>query len=83
MFNNAHTNYVSDIVTNPDFNSNGNNFSSVGYDGYAKVWDMRSLTKALYEIKTDSEKNYTVAYNSSAFLMTGGDNSTVNVYENK
>ena len=33
-----------------------------------------------YDIKTDSEKNYTVAFNSKDYFLTGGDNSTVNIY---
>ena len=82
-FSNAHNNYISDIVTNPDSHIYANNFASVGYDGFLKVWDFRSTKKALFEIKTDSEKNYAAVYNSAQYLLTGGDNSTVNVYQNK
>jgi len=39
--------------------------------------------KALYAISTDSEKNYTLRYNTMQYLLAGGDNSTVNIYENK
>jgi WD40 repeat protein len=81
VYQNAHQNYVADIVTNPDTEIYSNNFASVGYDGYLRVWDFRSTKKALYEIKTDSEKNYSAVYNSKSYLMTGGDNSTVNVYQ--
>ena len=81
VFQNAHSNYVSDITINPDSSMNANNFTSVAYDGLVKLWDMRSNKKALYEIKTDSEKNYSSVYNSSNYLLTGGDNSTVNIYE--
>lgn len=80
-FPNAHSNYVSDIVVSPDPGHSSNIFSSVGYDGMVKVWDLRSTKKALIEIKTDSEKNYSVTYNSSNYLLTGGDNSSVNVYQ--
>jgi WD40 repeat protein len=82
VFSNAHLNYVSDLVCNPDPSLSLNNFSSVGYDGTVKVWDLRLVKKALYEIKTDSEKNYTLTYNSSNYLMTGGDNSSINIYQN-
>ena len=83
VFNNAHSKYVSDISTNPDTNLYSNNFSSVGYDGRMKVWDMRAMNKPLFDIATDSEKNYSVAFNSPHYLLTGGDSSTVDVYENK
>lgn len=81
IFQNAHQNYVAEIVANPDTEIYSNNFASVGYDGHLRVWDFRSTKKALFDIKTDSEKNYSAAYNSKSYLMTGGDNSTVNVYQ--
>lgn len=80
---NAHTNYVSDLSCNPNTDFYSNNFSSVGYDGNLKIWDVRQNKNFVYEIRTDSEKNYAVAYNSSDYLLTGGDSSTVNIFENK
>jgi WD40 repeat protein len=83
IFQDAHKNYISDICINPDSANFSHNFTSVGYDKLLKIWDIRSTKKALYEIQTDSEKNYSAVYNSREYLMTGGDNSTINVYQNK
>jgi hypothetical protein len=80
---NAHTNYVSDLSCNPNKDFYSNNFASVGYDGNLKIWDVRQNKNFVYEIRTDSEKNYSVGYNSSDYLMTGGDSSTLNIFENK
>ena len=80
---NAHTNYVADISTNPNTDFYTNNFATTGYDGNLKIWDVRQNKNFVYEIRTDSEKNYAVAYNSSDYLMTGGDSSTLNIFENK
>jgi WD40 repeat protein len=83
VFNNAHAKYVSDIATNPDTNEFSYNFSTTGYDGRMKVWDTRAMNKPLNENLTDSGKNYTLSYNTPQFLLTGGDSSSVNVYQNK
>ena len=81
IFKNAHLNYISDIVTNPNHSQYSNNFASSGYDGRLKLWDIRANKTAIYDIRTDSNKNYSVAYNSEKYLMTGGDNSAISIYD--
>ena len=83
VFNNAHSKFVSDLITNPDINLHSQNFSSVGYDGKLKMWDLRAMNKPLLEISTESEKNYTLAFNTAKFILTGGDKSVISIYENK
>jgi ribosome biogenesis protein YTM1 len=73
----GHKYLVSDVAVLPE---SINNFISTGYDGTVKLWDTRSTKKSLYDIKTDSEKNYTVTCNTADYAITGGDNSTVNIY---
>jgi ribosome biogenesis protein YTM1 len=73
----GHSYSAADIAVLPE---SVNNFVSVGYDGNVKLWDTRSSKKSLYDIKSDSEKNYSVAFNTRDYILTGGDNSTVNVY---
>jgi len=82
-FSTAHSNFVSDLCMHPDLDNHANNFSSVGYDGKLKLWDLRSNKTALFDMMTESEKNYSVCYNSSKYLMCGGDSSSVSIYENK
>jgi WD40 repeat protein len=73
----GHSYCVADIAILP---GSVNNFLSVGYDGHVKLWDTRSNKKCLYDIKTGSEKNYTIEFNTRDYFLTGGDNSTVNIY---
>jgi WD40 repeat protein len=75
----GHTKFVSALSVDHVSNLN---FSSVAYDGRLLVWDIRSNTCPLFDIKTESDKNYDVKYNSPDFLLTGGDNSSVLIYEN-
>jgi WD40 repeat protein len=73
----GHSSYISALELNP---ISSNNFISTGYDSLVKIWDIRANKESLFSVKTDSERNYSVTYNSSKYILSGGDSSSVNIY---
>jgi len=73
----SHENYVSDIKLSP---LSTQLFTTIGYDGTIKLFDLRA-SKALWNIKTENEKNFALEYNSANYLLAGGESANVNVYE--
>ena len=75
----GHSKFVSALDWNMGDESK---FISCGYDSVLNMWDTRSNKAPLYSIKTDSEKNYGLAFNTFDYMMCGGDNANVNIYSN-
>lgn len=73
----GHKNFVSAIdVDVTDYSK----FVSIGYDSCLNVWDVRSNKAALFNIQTDSEKNYGLCYNTSDYILCGGESANINVF---
>ena len=53
-------------------NVSENLFASSGYDGKARVWDLR-CAEAMHTLKTENEKVFALDWNGSAQLLSGGD----------
>lgn len=58
-------------------------FSSVGLDGNLNIWDVRSNQAAIFSLKTDCEKNFGLSYNTSDYLICGGESAKINFYSAK
>jgi len=76
---NAHDSCVSDIKISPLSNQL---FSSISYDKSIKFFDLRA-SKPLWKLNADCDKNFALEFNSSNYLLTGGESSNVNIYEIK
>ena len=58
-------------------------FASVGLDGNLNIWDVRSNQAAIFSLKTDCEKNFGLSYNTSDYLICGGESAKINIYSSK
>ncbi len=58
-------------------------FSSIGLDGHLNIWDVRSNQAAIFSLNTDCEKNYGLSYNTSDYLICGGESAKINIYSSK
>jgi len=76
----GHSNLVSSINFDGVDHSN---FSSIGLDGNLNIWDVRSNQVAIFSLKTDCEKNFGLSYNSSDYILCGGESAKVNIYSTK
>ena len=74
---NAHNNYVSDIKFSP---LSTQLFTTTSYDKTIKFFDLRA-SKPLWKIETANEKNFSLEFNSEKFLISGGDDSNINIFE--
>jgi len=74
---NGHDNYVSDIKISP---LSTQLFASISYDKSVKFFDVRA-SKPLWKMTADCDKNFGLEFNSSKYLLVGGESSNVNIYE--
>lgn len=76
----GHSNYISAL----DFDGEDySKFISTAYDGLVNIWDVRSNKSPIYSLRTDSEKNYGLAYNTADYIIAGGDSSNINIFSTK
>ena len=73
--------YISDISLSNDKQNHPNTFVTSSYDSSIKIWDIRGGNAPLYKMETkSSEKNYTVKFNGIDTILSGGDDSSVNIF---
>ena len=73
--------FISDISMSNDKENHPNTFVSSSYDSALKIWDIRGGSVPLYKMETKScEKNYTVKFNGVDTIISGGDDSSVNIF---
>lgn len=58
-------------------------FASIGLDGNLNIWDVRSNQSAIFSLKTDCEKNFGLSYNTTDYLICGGESAKINIYSTK
>lgn len=71
---------VSDISLSNDKDNHPNMFITSHYDNLNKLWDLRGGSVPIHLIKTVSEKNYAVKFNGNNTILSGGDDSSINIY---
>ena len=73
--------YISDICMSNDKNDHPMTFVTSSYDSNLRLWDIRGGKLPLYSINTDeTEKNYAAKFNGKNNILSGGDGSSINIY---
>lgn len=71
---------VSDISISNNKDNHPNMFIASHYDNSDKLWDLRGGSAPIHSIKTAAEKNYAVKFNGNKTILSGGDDSSINIY---
>jgi len=74
--------YISDISMSNDKDNHPMTFVTSSYDSNLRLWDIRGGRLPLYKINTEeTEKNYASKFSGKNKILSGGDGSSINIFQ--